>query len=781
VKRFYIGGLLFLQFLFSLHPQAASSMPMDRADIIVLLDNSGTMFPFFDTINTAVLEDITANFIRQGDTFHLITFNTTAATEIVQQVSSETDIRRIVSRFRLLYPLGIYSDFLSAIKFTQRYVNSLTAGSQKIVIIISDGLLHPPETSPYYQFSPQEAETEISSSVSRMFRDGIQIYYIKAPFPNGVRISSLSGKGAESREQGAGDGKVVSDKETDRVVSEEAPAVPVKGETVQDVPAKESALDSEPVQAEDVAESESDFFEYATTLEESSSVVTDTLPKADPDVGEVSSFTETTMHLPEITFKEALGGQFYKFKIPLVITNNGDSRLRLQLDKLIINSENVLERTLFIDVPPRGTKSFKPTVVLPDSWEQGEQSLSAQLIFADNVRVQPQWFSFSVTLKPGVSFGQWFQQYRFAFFAILMIAGAILLIVIIVVLLNRLLSGSHAHAIRTVQESDTASPAVVDALKDKASSSGALDTAKTQNGEGKDSARSLLGAFGRDKAVSDGVLDTAKAQDGEGKDSTRSLLGAFGKDRTATGSVLETAKTQDGEGKDSTRSLLSAFGKDRTATGGVLDMMKAHNGEGKDSARSLLGAFSKDKGSSGGVLDTAKAQDGERKDSARSLLSAFSPDNGEWKLPAASKPVSQKKSRNRVSIASPGKVEVKGQHSIMLELFVDRQNRNIGKRNIHMLKPGSRMTVGGTGRSAFMVFLVKFPGSLAEIRYDGVTCSLAILKPEYFPYETETVLPDCLNRDIILRSDKGYEVTFRLKNYENPAVRLNQLMLSLGE
>lgn len=80
-----------------------------------------------------------------------------------------------------------------------------------------------------------------------------------------------------------------------------------------------------------------------------------------------------------------------------------------------------------------------------------------------------------------------------------------------------------------------------------------------------------------------------------------------------------------------------------------------------------------------------------------------------------------------------------------------------------------------------MVFLVKFPASLAEIRYDGVSCSLAILKPEYFPEETDTVIEDCLNRDIILRSDKGYEVTFRLKKYENPAIQLNRLLLSLNE
>ncbi|MDR1748564.1 MAG: VWA domain-containing protein, partial [Spirochaetaceae bacterium] len=322
MKRFYIGGLLFLLFLFSVYPQQGAAST-GTADIIVLLDNSGTMFPFFDTINNAVLEDITAHFIRRGDTFHLITFNTTPVTEIVQQISSEMDIRRIISRFRLLYPLGVYSDFLSAIKFTQRYVNSLTTDSQKIVVIISDGILNPPSASPYYQVSPEEAEGEIISSVSRMHRDGIQIYFIKAPFPEGVKIRNL-GKSTE----------------------EEVPQPEISSGT--EIPAAEEPVTEtkteppgpEPVQ--DGEDTEPDFFEYATTLDQIPSVVTDTLP----ETGEAPSFTETTLLLPEITFREALGRQFYTFRLPLRITNNADRRLRLQLDRIIINSENVLEKTL---------------------------------------------------------------------------------------------------------------------------------------------------------------------------------------------------------------------------------------------------------------------------------------------------------------------------------------------------------------------------------------------------------------------------------------------------
>jgi len=117
--------------------------------------------------------------------------------------------------------------------------------------------------------------------------------------------------------------------------------------------------------------------------------------------------------------------------------------------------------------------------------------------------------------------------------------------------------------------------------------------------------------------------------------------------------------------------------------------------------------------------------------------------------------------------------------NIMLELVVGNQNSNIGKRNIHMMKAGSRLSIGG-GVSAFLVFLVRFPSHIAEIRYDGKRCDLAILKPQYFPNETENVIRDCIGREFVIRSDKYYDVAFTLKVYEDPVLKLNRLLKSIG-
>lgn len=106
-----VKGLLALVLLTS----ALFRISATNADIIVLMDASGTIFPWFDQINNTILVDITKKFVRPGDTFHLISFNSRVNLEIVQPIKTEADISRVVSRFMLLYPLGQNSDFFPAI------------------------------------------------------------------------------------------------------------------------------------------------------------------------------------------------------------------------------------------------------------------------------------------------------------------------------------------------------------------------------------------------------------------------------------------------------------------------------------------------------------------------------------------------------------------------------------------------------------------------------------------------------------------------------------------
>ena len=115
---------------------------------------------------------------------------------------------------------------------------------------------------------------------------------------------------------------------------------------------------------------------------------------------------------------------------------------------------------------------------------------------------------------------------------------------------------------------------------------------------------------------------------------------------------------------------------------------------------------------------------------------------------------------------------------LLINLFVEDQNTAIGKRNIHSLKSGYSLTIGG-GKSDFLIFLVPVPAKIGEIRRDGSQCSFIPRKHKYFPDLGSNELKDCLNKTIRIISDRKYELRFRFEMYEDPLVALNRLLHSV--
>jgi len=115
---------------------------------------------------------------------------------------------------------------------------------------------------------------------------------------------------------------------------------------------------------------------------------------------------------------------------------------------------------------------------------------------------------------------------------------------------------------------------------------------------------------------------------------------------------------------------------------------------------------------------------------------------------------------------------------VIINLFVEDQNTAIGKRNIHSVKSGYSLTVGG-GKSDFLIFLVPIPPAIGEFRREGSHFRFIPRKPKYFPDLGSKELPDCLNKTIRIVSDKNYKLRIRLEQWEDPLVALNKLLLSV--
>ena len=115
---------------------------------------------------------------------------------------------------------------------------------------------------------------------------------------------------------------------------------------------------------------------------------------------------------------------------------------------------------------------------------------------------------------------------------------------------------------------------------------------------------------------------------------------------------------------------------------------------------------------------------------------------------------------------------------LLLNLFVEDQNTAIGKRNVHSLKSGYSLSVGG-GKSDYLIFLVRIPSNIGEIRRSGSQCTFIPRKPKYFPDLGSNELRDCVNKTIRIVSDKNYEIRFRFEMYEDPLIALNRILMSV--
>ena len=134
---------------------------------------------------------------------------------------------------------------------------------------------------------------------------------------------------------------------------------------------------------------------------------------------------------------------------------------------------------------------------------------------------------------------------------------------------------------------------------------------------------------------------------------------------------------------------------------------------------------------------------------------------------------------NRPSALDSGKpVVINPSGPLLLNLYVNDQSTSIGKRNIHSLKSGYNLSVGGGKADDFLIFLVPIPSNIGEIRRNGSQLSFVVKKQKYFP-DVSGEVKDCINKTIRIVSDKNYEMRFRFEMYEDPLLALNRLLHSV--
>ncbi len=349
---------------------ASPAIAQDRVDLIVLLDSSQSMFQYYNQVVDFVLSGTVREYMRFGDAFHLLSFSDSTQIEIAQVLRTEQDLKSVIARLYLLYPLGKNTDLVTALKNVYQYVSDLPESSAKHIVLITDGMHSPAPGSSYANYDAAGVKAEIEKSALLIRQRGWTMRIVRVPF-NGTSGTAASGTGP----------------------AEAAPTSPGFGDYLSDVAAA-------------VGTSVSDF---------------------DPSDG--PSSIDDTVDLPRMTFPNDLGTKDYAFTIPVQIDNKASRSVSLELTKLLLeDGTDVLSEKAFARIETGKISKLGIKVLLPETMPEGATVLTLEPRFADSMRVSPARSTVRIQLKKAPLAAFFRNGAKFALFIVILVAacGAVL-------------------------------------------------------------------------------------------------------------------------------------------------------------------------------------------------------------------------------------------------------------------------------------------------------------------------------------------------------------------
>ncbi|UTC52257.1 VWA domain-containing protein [Treponema sp. OMZ 803] len=753
----------------------ARATRQDAADVVVLMDTSGTVLPYYEVINRRVLQSIISKFVRIGDSFHLISFSAVPQYEMSQKINTEADLSRVVSRFMLLYQLGQSADFLSGINFAGQYMTRLPSQQEKILIVISDGIFNPPASSPYRNYTGEQVKTELAKISASIRAKGWKVYYVKLPFPSDAVIKDLDGafyagkldaagsldrSDVDSVMTSSGTASAGTDSSSNGqkgyvsdVNAQNKAAARTNGQTrdnnTQPTNTETGRVDTvtgrtdRPTTASSGSNTTQDITEPPTTAGSNS---TGNTIYAQNQAGTPGSSNMTEQNA-ENAAVSATGGQGTDTD-----TDSAGQRPREYTDVSQTFTENLgIEPS---GLPEEGGVEFNdttfpiPQIVFPDRIETSSNTAELPLTII-NEAAEPAEIQLK-SLSIG-SDGKIQKQQLENIIVRIPPEGKSELTIRIALPDSLRREGQHRTDIRLdlAQQDKTFSQAAVILLTIKPTFIQSLLRGNLL--------WILLAAL-----VFILIL----------------LLIIFVLRRRASEPVKYAARMvgqQSDLRQQSNPTQQTDFNRNqREALTASQTKYYPEQLANRTDPRDTLNTFSSQTAAATAVTktETAAQFDHLAQERSRAAEGRFA------LLNSAEGHLNRRPGLNHGYYS--GRVSTKPSQSGMTELFVYNQTTLIGKRNIHVMKAGTRLSIGGSKSDDFLIFLVPFPANLAQVQYDGNDYRVSILKPEYFPYETSNTIYPCIGRDITAVSKKGYPVTFTFRGYEDPMIRLNTILTSIN-
>ena len=753
----------------------ARATRQDAADVVVLMDTSGTVLPYYEVINRRVLQSIISKFVRIGDSFHLISFSAVPQYEMSQKINTEADLSRVVSRFMLLYQLGQSADFLSGINFAGQYMTRLPSQQEKILIVISDGIFNPPASSPYRNYTGEQVKTELAKISASIRAKGWKVYYVKLPFPSDAVIKDLDGAFYAGKLDAAGS---LDRSDVDSVMASSGTA---SAGTDSSSNGQKGYVSDANAQNKAAARTNGQTRDNNTQPTNTETGRVDTVTGRTDRPTTASSGSNTTQ---DITEPPTTAG-----------SNSTGNTIYAQNQAGTPGSSNMTEQNAE-NAAVSATGGQGTDTDTDSAGQRPREYTDVSQTFTENLGIEPS----GLPEEGGVEFND-------TTFPIPQI-----------VFPDRIETSSNTAELPLTIINEAAEPAEIQLKSLSIGSDGKIQKQQLENiivripPEGKseltirialpDSLRRegqhrtdiRLDLAQQDKTFSQAAVIWLTIKPTFIQSLLRGnllwillaalvfililLLIIFVLRRRASEPVKYAARMvgqQSDLRQQSNPTQQTDFNRNqREALTASQTKYYPEQLANRTDPRDTLNTFSSQTAAATAVskTETAAQFDHLAQERSRAAEGRFA------LLNSAEGHLNRRPGLNHGYYS--GRVSTKPSQSGMTELFVYNQTTLIGKRNIHVMKAGTRLSIGGSKSDDFLIFLVPFPANLAQVQYDGNDYRVSILKPEYFPYETSNTIYPCIGRDITAVSKKGYPVTFTFRGYEDPMIRLNTILTSIN-
>jgi hypothetical protein len=310
-----------------------------ETDLIVMVDISASMDPYFDDVVGYLLDDLMKTMLGWSDRFHFLSFSGSPEVEISETIEDTGSLERILMKIRHLQPIGLYTDLVSAVKFLTSFAAGLPEDRSKSILLLTDGVHEPAPESPYPAGSPDVLQ-ELLEEAETIRKEGWRVHILRMPGKKQPAVLDETG--------------------IDRTPDEESEAAPPDDESAEErvdyLDELASALDSELLDYDQI-----DGEELAGRL-----------------AGAVT-----------LEYPGNLGRVRSPFSARFYLSNRGDERLSLIFQRMESEGRNILRESVQVSVSPGQRKALDVTVVLPESYAIGPHEMPVTLFFLPDDQVSP--------------------------------------------------------------------------------------------------------------------------------------------------------------------------------------------------------------------------------------------------------------------------------------------------------------------------------------------------------------------------------------------------------